>query len=405
MADIAISCEGVWKSYRIYHQRSHTLKEKILSRRNRYEEFWALKDVDVEVPVGSTFGLIGANGSGKSTLLKTMARILTPNKGTVELNGTVSSLLELGTGFHPELTGRENVYLSGSLIGLSRRDVDARYDEIVEFAGVGEFMDMPVKNYSTGMFARLAFSVAVAVDPDILLVDEVLSVGDESFQMRCYQRISDLRAEGRTIVLVSHSLDTIRSMCARAAWIEHGQVRESGDSLDVVGAYLREVHGHPGDHQGVFLPNQRFGSGEVTITEVSFLGAGGKPAESFRTGDPLTVRLRYATSAPVDDVSCSMAMYRSDSLAYVFGQNTRQAGIALRLADEGVVEFSVDRLPLLQGNYLVSVGFHDQLIQKAYDWHERSYSILVFDNPDLPPQDGIVALDGRWKTSATVAVS
>jgi len=400
MQGVAIACQGVWKSYRIYHQRSHSLKEKVLSRRNVYEEFWALKGIDLEVPVGETLGIVGPNGSGKSTLLKTMARILTPNKGFVQVFGTMSSLLELGTGFHPELTGRENVYLGGSLLGQSTREIEGRYDSIVDFAGIENFMDMPVKNYSSGMYARLAFAVAISVEPEILLVDEVLSVGDESFQMRCYERIADFRAQGRTIVLVSHSLDTIRSLCSQAVWIDHGEIQEMGEAHDVVASYLGEVHREMAAHPGVSREGDRWGSGEAEITSVTLEGGGGASG-SFRTGDPMTIRVGYRADKPIDDVSCGVAIYRAETLAHVFGQNTFEAGVDLRLNGEGTIEFTVDALPLLKGPYVLTVALHDHAVKQVYDWHERRYSFIVFENPEDHHQAGMVRVDGTWRTSSS----
>jgi len=403
-AEIAIVCDGVWKSYRNYHQRSHTLKEKVLAKRTRYEEFWVLKGVDLEVPVGSTFGIIGANGSGKSTLLKTMARILTPNRGFVDVRGRISSLLELGIGFHPELTGTENVYLSCSVLGFSKRDTQARYEEIVDFAGIEQFMHMPVKNYSTGMYARLAFAVAVTVDPEILIVDEVLSVGDESFQLRCYERIAKFRAEGRTIVLVTHSLEVIRTLCSQALWLHDGVAQVSGEPLDVVAAYLGEVHGHLDEQlqTGEVVQHQRFGSGEVVVDDVVLL-QNGEVTKTARTGEPLTLRVEYTAHRVVDEAICSIAVYRADTLAYVFGQTTRQAKVPLRLAGQGAIEFSIGALPFLGGQYLVSVALLDDGTLQPFDWHERGYSLMVFDNPAFTAQAGIVRVDGAWRAStATV---
>jgi len=401
MSGTAISCTGVWKSYRYYHQRSHTLKEKILSRRNRYEEFWALKGVDLDVPVGSTLGIIGANGSGKSTLLKTMARILTPDQGRVEVNGLISSLLELGIGFHPELTGRENVFLSGSLLGQTKREVETNYDEVVSFAGIEDFMDMPIKNYSSGMYARLAFAAAVSVEPEILLVDEVLSVGDESFQLKCYERIAKFRREGRTIVLVSHSLDTIRSLCAEAVWIDSGAVRERGEAHDVVASYLGEIHGSPEDvkEPDASFPSHRFGSGDVVITEVSMLDKDGTRTASFRTGDDMTIRVTYGTRVPGCRIVCSISVYRAANLARVVGRDTRDTGIDHESIEEGAISFTVRDLPLLKGEYLVSLAIHDETFKKIYDWHDRRYSFLVFENPDLPLEGGIVHVDASWHLS------
>ncbi len=399
--DVAIGCRGIWKSYRVYHQRSHTLKEKVLARRNRFEEFWALSGVDLEVQRGTTLGILGPNGSGKSTLLKTMARVLTPNRGSVEVSGAVSPLLELGTGFHPELTGRENLYLGGSLLGRTRRDIAAKYDDIVEFAVMADFMDMPLKNYSSGMQARLAFALASSVDPEILLVDEVLSVGDERFQIRCHQRIAEFRAEGRTIVLVSHDLDTIRSLCSEAAWMEKGTVRQAGPAHDVVSSYLVEVHGDTTGGLSSSAPGSRYGNGHARITEVVLLDGGGVPVKDVRTGEAITLRLRYHADRAIDDACCGVAVHRADDLTQVFGQNTGQAGFPLALSSEGIIEFTVASLPLLPGRYVVTVALHDQGGKTVYDWHERRYPLVVSENPALPPSAGVVHMAGRWKTLAS----
>lgn len=403
MPDIAIECHDVWKSYRIYHQRAHTLKERVLSRRNRFEEFWALTGVDLEFPTGSTTGIIGANGSGKSTLLKTMARILTPNRGSVRVSGTISSLLELGIGFHPELTGQENVYLSGSLMGRTKRDIAALYDEIVEFAGIEAFMDSPVKNYSTGMYARLAFALAVSVDPEILLVDEVLAVGDESFASRCFERMAEFRSQGRTIVIVTHSLDTVRSLCAQAAWLDKGVVKEVGPSHDVVAGYLGHVHRDISEHEPdepiVVSSGDRFGSSEVVVTELGFYDAEARSAGAFRTGETATVRIGYRVDRPVADLSCTVAVYRSDNLAYVFGQNSKAAGLHLEPSGEATIELVIPELPLLRGTYLVSVALHDHAVRRFYDWHERRFSFMVFDSRTSAVEGGTVRVDSEWRAT------
>lgn len=395
MADIAIACEEVWKSYRIYHQRSHTLKERLVARRSRYDDFWALKGVNLDVAAGSTLGLIGANGSGKSTLLKTMARILTPNRGSMRVKGTVSSLLELGIGFHPDLTGRENVYLGGSLLGLTRRDIDARYDDIVEFAGIEPFMDAPVKNYSTGMYARLAFSTAVSVDPEILLIDEVLSVGDQSFQMRCYERIAEFRNDGRTIVLVSHSLETIRSLCSQAVLIHEGVVTQAGQPHDVVAEYLTQVYAESEHQQEGALGPDRFGTGEAEITDVCFFNGEGNSVGVFRTGDTMTIRVSYRFKQELEDSSCGIAVYRAESLAYLFGHNSREAGVPIGPAGDGTLEYTVPGLPLMAGSYLVTVALHDTA-KRIYDYRDRAYSFLVFERPGSPVEEGMVRVPSRW---------
>ena len=216
--------EDVSKAFRIFSERNQSIKQALLRRRRgKYDDFWALRDVSFSVKEGTTFGIVGSNGSGKSTTLKLLAQILVPDQGSVKVEGRVSALLELGAGFHPDLTGRENVFLNGAILGLSRKTLNQRLEEIVDFAGLGTFIDNPVKTYSSGMYARLGFAVAVNVDPDILLIDEVLAVGDESFQRKCAERIGELRSGGRTVVLVSHNLSSIQAMCDTAAWIDQGE--------------------------------------------------------------------------------------------------------------------------------------------------------------------------------------
>ena len=401
----AIVCDGVWKSYRIYHQRSHSLKEKILSRRNMYEDFWALKGVDLVVPEGATLGIIGANGSGKSTLLKTMARILSPNRGSLVVNGSVSPLLELGTGFHPELTGRENVFLGGSLLGQDRRTVERHYDEIVEFAGIEPFMDIPVKNYSSGMYARLAFAVAVSVEPDILIIDEVLAVGDEQFQMRCHLRMAELRAGGRTVVLVSHNLETIRALCSTAVWVDGGVIRHAGLPHEVATAYLDEVHGEaPQKVEVIPEPGGRFGNGKAEIVGVDFLDGKQRVADSFRTGDPMTIRVRYRAAEPVERATCGVAVFNAGNLAYLFGQSTEAAGMTLTLAEEGTIELAIPSLPLLTANYLVTVTLEGMENSGVLDLHDRKYGFFVSRNPSIPASAGLVHIDSQWKVNpSTVA--
>jgi ABC-2 type transport system ATP-binding protein len=406
MSGVAISCAGVWKSYRMYHQRAHTLKEKVLAGGSRYDHFWALRGVDLEVPAGSTTGIIGSNGSGKSTLLKVMARIFAPNEGSIEVRGSVSPLLELGTGFHPELTGRENVFLAGSLLGQTRRDVERRYDQIVDFAGIESFMDVPVKNYSSGMYARLAFSVAISVDPEILIVDEVLSVGDAGFQLRCHERIGELRAEGRTIVMVSHSIDTIRALCTDVCWLDDGVVRESGLPRDVISSYQDQVRtdsaeeGHRRAVAAGTHPQEEPDGAPAEITGVAF---GGGTAVTLRTGEPFVARIHYRCDAGVEDLVCGIAVYRSGDLAHVFGQNTGQAEFRLPPAEDGVVEFRVDRLMLMPGLYLVTLALHDPTGLKVYDWQEQQYSFIVSENLAMGAGDGLVHVEGRW-TPASASV-
>ncbi|WIB78901.1 ABC transporter ATP-binding protein [Curtobacterium sp. MCPF17_002] len=237
-----MTVDHVSKRFRMYKERNDSLKSMVMrGKKSVHEDFWALKDVSFEVPQGTTFGLIGKNGSGKSTLLKCLAKILWPEEGSITARGKQASLLEVGSGFHPELSGRENVFLNGSILGMSRKEVTRKFDEIVSFSGVGHFIDQPVKNYSSGMYVRLGFSVAVAVTPDVLVVDEVLAVGDATFQKRCRTKFKEMKEEGRTVILVSHSMSTVKDMCDDVAWLNEGELKMIGKTNDVVKAYNETV--------------------------------------------------------------------------------------------------------------------------------------------------------------------
>ena len=242
MNDIAVRVDHVSKTFRMYHERNQTIKSAIMrGRTSVHENFLALDDVDFDVPTGSTFGLIGSNGSGKSTLLKCLANIYYPNKGSITHFGRIAAMLEVGSGFHTELSGRENIFLNGSILGMSKKEVTRKFDEIVDFSGVEDFIDQPVKNYSSGMYVRLGFAVAINVDPDILVVDEVLAVGDSEFQKKCFEKFKDFRKAGKTVILVTHSMDSIRSMCDHAAWLEKGDLRAVGTADTTIEAYLSSL--------------------------------------------------------------------------------------------------------------------------------------------------------------------
>jgi len=242
VTESAVVVDGVSKRFRLYRERNATLKSALMrGRASVYEEFWAVRDVSFDVPRGTTLGLIGRNGSGKSTLLKTLARILHPDEGQITMSGRVASLLEVGSGFHPELSGRENIYLNGSILGMSKKEIDSRFDEIVDFSEVRKFIDQPVKNYSSGMYVRLGFSVAVHVSPDILIVDEVLAVGDAAFKTKSKRKFAEFRDQKRTIILVSHSMPQVRALCDQVVWLDGGRVRAIGPSDEVVDAYLAHI--------------------------------------------------------------------------------------------------------------------------------------------------------------------
>ena len=241
MNNIAVRVDRLGKKFRIYSERNQSLKSALMRGRvSKYDQFWALRDLSIEVTKGTTLGLVGGNGSGKSTLLKTLAKIYWPDEGEIEYFGRMSALLEVGSGFHPELTGRENIFLNGSILGMKRKEIEQRYEQIVEFSGVREFIDQPVKNYSSGMYVRLGFSVAIHVEPDILVVDEVLAVGDAAFQTQCFERFRELKRQGTTIILVSHDMEAVNSLCDQVAWIKKGKLQLLGPAKKVTQAYLND---------------------------------------------------------------------------------------------------------------------------------------------------------------------
>lgn len=400
-----IEFEGVSKRFVIHRRRARTLRERVLGffegERGSREELWALRDVSLRVEPGDCLGIIGANGSGKSTTLKLMTRILQPTSGRVQVRGRVSALLELGAGFHPDLTGRENVYLNGSVLGLSRQTIKSRFDEIVAFAEMERFIDMPVKHYSSGMYMRLAFAIAINVDPDILLTDEVLAVGDQSFQAKCMERIGDLKRSGVTTVFVSHSLETVRSLCNTAIWLADGQVAAEGDSDRVVEAYLASVAEKEESRLAVEQPpagvQSRLGSGEATILDVRFLGADGRERHTFAAGGPLTARIRYRASQRVTRPVFGVAIYHSDGI-HINGPNTRFAGYDIDwIEGEGEMDYVVESLPLLEGSYDFSVSIYDHSLSHAYDHQQRAYRFLVTYGPAVGERFGLVYIPSRWE--------
>ena len=242
MSDWAVRVNDVSKRFRLYHERNQTLKSAILrGKTSKHEDFWALKDISFDVIEGHTHGLIGSNGSGKSTLLKCLAKIYWPTSGSIEYRGRMASLLEVGSGFHLELSGRENIYLNGSILGMSKKEIDSKFDEIVDFSGVERFLDQPVKNYSSGMYVRLGFSIAINVDPDILVVDEVLSVGDEEFQRKSFQKFLEFKKRGKTVILVTHTMPVVKDICDTVTWINNGQMMHTGPAADVVKKYQSSI--------------------------------------------------------------------------------------------------------------------------------------------------------------------
>jgi len=396
MSSPAIKVDGVWKNFRLYHEKNQHLKAAILrGRRARYEEFWALKDVDIEIPTGTTFGLIGSNGSGKSTLLKCMARILYPNKGSIEVSGRLSALLELGAGFHPELSGRENVFLNAAILGMSKKDIIRRFDAIVDFAGIEKFIDAPVKNYSNGMQLRLGFAIASNVEPEILLIDEVLAVGDQAFQAKCMERIESFRLEGRTIVLVSHGLGSILQLCEKTAWLEKGQIRMVGDSADVIAEYTGESFGaqprKPGE-QG-----SRWGTGEVEITDIKLVNQAGEASLSFKTGQPVRVEISYQAHKPLRETIFGIKLFNMHGTELWATNTKRRRQFIESLKPEGTIIVTINHLPLLEGTFDISASVTDHIEKRVYDCWERKVRFDVTSGHNF--DEGLFSIASTWDAS------
>ena len=407
----AIQLVNVSKVYRKYGRKhfatlkSALLHRSILDELEPADAFTALHDLSLAVPKGASVGLIGRNGSGKSTALKLVAGITKPTTGTVTVRGRISALIELGAGFHPEISGRENVFINGIMLGLTKREVERRFDEIVEFAELREFIDEPVKNYSSGMYMRLGFSVAIHVDPDVLLVDEVLAVGDEGFTHKCLDKFADFKRRGRTVLLVTHQLNLVERFCDEAVWLDHGRKRGEGDPKRIVDAYVADVatdeerylaaadekaqlesKSAPVETPVIAADDPtadmmkategRWGSRQVEITDVVLADAAGQAAHVFQSGDPLDVRLTVHASQPVDDIVFGVAIFNAEGVC-VYGTNTLIEEHPLAgISGDAVVTLSFAGLELVEGTYKLDVAAHKQ-DGVPYDYHRLLHTFRV----------------------------
>ncbi len=398
---VAVDIAGVSKRFRLFHEKYTSLKERAIHLgKVPYEEFWALKDINIAVEEGETVGLLGHNGSGKSTLLKCVAGILTPTSGEIRTRGRMAALLELGAGFHPDLSGRENVFLNASLLGVSRKEVERKFDEIVAFAELEAHIDQQVKYYSSGMYVRLGFAVAVNMDPDVLLVDEVLSVGDELFQRKCLDRIRQFQRDGRTILFVTHSVDMVRQICDRAVVLDQGDMVACGAPGPAIRTYrehllqrqkyqeaeqlglLEHPEGDSGggaeaevvgpDGEPVNIHSQEAKRNlQVKISSVRFDFPECERRQYLVSGEPLTISIAYESTRPVDDLVIGVAVYDMEG-RLLFGWNTDTMGFSLgRVDGRGEISFSIASLPLLDGTYPVTIGIHSSDQATVYDWREQ----------------------------------
>ena len=400
----AIQVENVSKRYRLYTDRRTSLRERFVRMKgSAYEDFWALQNVSFDVERGQTFGVIGHNGSGKSTLLRLMAGVHRPTDGTVTVRGRVGALLELGAGFHPDLTGRENVRLNAAILGISKKYINARMDEIAEFAGVERFFNSPVKVYSSGMAMRLGFATAVHLNPDILLVDEAISVGDEEFQRKCMDHIYRLRQAGTTVVLVSHALPLVAELCDATLWLDGGQPLMAGQTDMVIDAYLQDVNTREVDaaeeaafdeHAPAWPPEQtHIGSGEIRIRDAEFITTDGRAADTLLAGEPAWVRIHYNASTPMDDITFGLA-FVTDTGTRVAGPNSGFGADAIRVeAGSGVVEYHVDELLLQPGRYHVSAAAVTR--HHVVDHLEAGFELTIRAAHAIT-EPGLVRLPGRW---------
>lgn len=415
----AIEVRNVSKHFKVYFDKGTSLKEKVLFRsRRRYEERVVLNDISFSVKRGEAIGLIGENGCGKSTTLKLLTRIMYPDDGIIETRGRVSALIELGAGFHPDMSGRENIYTNAAIFGLTKAEIDSRLQTIIDFSELGDYIDNPVRTYSSGMYMRLAFSVAINVDADVLLVDEILAVGDAVFQAKCFNKLREIKARGTTIVIVSHSLGQIEQICDRSIWICDGQIRAEGTPRDVHPAYLAYMGEKQSEHtvepekasttatadtaaETVEEPineKNRWGNGDAHITGVRLLDVNGQAKTVFRTGEPMRIAIDYVVRTPLTNPACGIGIFRNDGLQ-CYGTNTQIDRISnVQFRKDGCIVCNISRCQLLPGEYTLDVAIHTE-DGFAYDYWRMATDFQVYSET----QDvGVTRLEHSWKIDGVV---
>ena len=413
----AIRVEHITKQYRLGALQHETMLREALigmfrpGRRTRPEILLALNDLSFSVNEGEVVGLIGRNGAGKSTLLKVLSRITYPTSGRVRVRGRVASLIEVGTGFHDELTGRENIYLNGSILGMRKREIDARLEQIIDFAGVEQFVDTPIKRYSSGMRLRLGFAVAAHMDPDVLFVDEVLAVGDAEFQKKCLSAMDDMRTGGRTVIFVSHNMAAIENLCTRTIWIDAGTMRQDGPSDKVIASYLSTFS--ESQRSGYDLANVhgRRGSGAVRFTRVDFLDRDGNPASVFRTGEPLRARFHYQANESVRDLQFAMIVF-SDMGTRILTVSSWEAGYYIPALEPGTgaIDLTIDDLFLQPNRYYLSMWIAST--GHLHDHVEHAVAVDVDESDAHNNQGrgvhsrwGLVYMPSRWQLASESAAA
>jgi ABC-type polysaccharide/polyol phosphate transport system ATPase subunit len=388
-----IAAEHASRNFKVYPREARRLKDVVVARgRSQATEVRALRDVSFHVGPGSAIGLVGRNGSGKTTLLRLLSGIIKPTSGRVDVGGRVGSLLELGAGFHPDLTGRENVFLNGSIHGLKRAYVREQLDEIVAFAGLERFIDLPVRTYSSGMYMRLGFAIAAHIDADVLLLDEVFAVGDEQFQRKCFGKIFEFKQRGGTIVFVSHDAAAVERLCDRAVLLRDGSVAFDGPTHDAIVRYRQQLAGDadPAERSGGL---KEWGSGEARIEAVELIGADGAPRTQFLAGEPLTLRLRLVAGQAIAAPRLSLEL-RDASGLLVAGSERSTAELGWEQETRELsARFEVDQLPLADGRFQLRLGLTDETGERLYHWLDDALAFVVYPAGD---ERGVVRLDGRW---------
>ena len=406
---VVIDVRDVKKKYRVYRDRGNTMKEQMLfAGRRKHEEHWVLKGVSFQVRRGEAVGLIGENGCGKSTTLKLLTKILYPDEGTITMKGRVSSLIELGAGFHPDLSGRENIYTNASIFGLKRKEIDRRLKDIIEFSELEDYIDDPVRTYSSGMYMRLAFAVAINVDADILLIDEILAVGDAAFQAKCFRKLQEVKSAGTTIVIVSHAMSQIERICERSIWINEGLICREGKPRDVHPHYMEWMSRKNQKRQALEAELaetieetdeegnlKRWGSGEARMSAVTVLDAEGNKRREYSPRESFTIRIGYTAKAELDDAVVGVAIYRSDG-SLIYGTNTLiDTARQITLREKGTIDLIIDSLPVANGKYVVDLALH-RPDGFNYDFWRGICTILIADGTQA---DGDISLPHRWEIS------
>lgn len=390
----AVEVRNISKKFKIYYDKGHTLKEKTLFRRRRtYEEHYVLKGISFDIKKGEAVGFVGQNGCGKSTTLKLLTQIMYPDSGTIEMRGRVSSLIELGAGFHPDMSGRENIYINASIFGLTRKEIEERLDTIIAFSELGEYIDNPVRTYSSGMYMRLAFSVAIHVNADILLIDEILAVGDAGFQAKCFQKLREIKAGGTTIAIVSHSLDQIEQICEKSYWIQEGKIAAEGTPREVHPQYLDYMA-----RQRLTLTEEkaadekRWGNGMARIDQVRLFNEEGKEATAFRTGRQMTIEIWYQVRQTVEDVILGIGIFRMDGVQ-CYGTNTKIDRLdSFSLKSDGKIRIILENLPLLPAQYTLDLAIESgDHIAVDYCTKIKQFE-MVADRCDV----GVARLQHQW---------